>query len=266
MRVITAPLRTLCLSSAFCAVTLIALQPIRAEDWRTNDGKTYTGVKVVKVEDDAVTILCDDGGARIALATLPPDLQQKFHYDPAKAQAAAARYLAEQKASEQQLVAERSQEQIEQQRQEAKDQQTQVELQTEQAASAALDNIKAVATSKAVWIRGKVVSVIPPKDGGVAAYLIDIYAVDDAAQLAPTGQVALIVGIGNDYVDGDMVCTGQDLITPGDGTTTLPQYRNRIWYYAGTTQYTTVMGATATCRVYSPSLEWAVRNLSDQSK
>lgn len=61
----------------------------RAEDWTTLDGKSYRGVKVVKVEADAVTILDADGGALIPLVDLPPALRSRFHYDAAQAQLAA---------------------------------------------------------------------------------------------------------------------------------------------------------------------------------
>ena len=70
------------------------LYPILAEDWTTTNGKTYRQVTVVKTEDDAVTILDEDGGALVPLSTLPPDLQQRFHYDPDKAKIAAASRLA----------------------------------------------------------------------------------------------------------------------------------------------------------------------------
>ncbi len=78
--------------SAFFAATLLLAFSIgasRAEDWTTTDGKVYRDVKVMKAEADAVTIICKDGGALVPLSTLPPDLQQRFDYDPAKAQAAA---------------------------------------------------------------------------------------------------------------------------------------------------------------------------------
>ena len=67
----------------------VPLLPVFGEDWTTTDGKTYQGVKVVKIEADCVTILDSDGGARIELAKLPPDLQKRFNYDPDKAKAAA---------------------------------------------------------------------------------------------------------------------------------------------------------------------------------
>ncbi len=45
-----------------------------AEDWTTTDGIKYQNVKVVRVEDDAVTIIYKDGGALVPLFKLPPDL------------------------------------------------------------------------------------------------------------------------------------------------------------------------------------------------
>jgi hypothetical protein len=62
---------------------------LRAEDWKTTDGKVYANVTVIKSEADAVTILYRDGGALIPMANLPPDLQKRFKYDPAKAKVAA---------------------------------------------------------------------------------------------------------------------------------------------------------------------------------
>ena|ERR1700722_1101327 len=58
-------------------------------DWTTTDGIKYENVRVVRVEDDAVTIIYKDGGALVFLNKLPHDLQQKFDYDPAKAKIAA---------------------------------------------------------------------------------------------------------------------------------------------------------------------------------
>ena len=68
------------------ALTLVR---VHAADWVTTDGKTYHNVLVVKVEDDAVTILHQNGGALVPLDKLSPDLQKKFHYDPVKAKIAA---------------------------------------------------------------------------------------------------------------------------------------------------------------------------------
>lgn len=82
-------------SIRFCAVILTALlivlptASLRADDWKTADGKVYQAVQVIAADPDAVTILYKDGGALVPLVNLPPDIQKQFNYDPAKAKAAA---------------------------------------------------------------------------------------------------------------------------------------------------------------------------------
>ena len=71
-------------------LALIAF-PVVAEDWTTTDGTKYENVRVIQVEDDAVTIIYKNGGALVFLYKLPPALQQKFDYDPVKAKIAAER-------------------------------------------------------------------------------------------------------------------------------------------------------------------------------
>jgi hypothetical protein len=72
-------------------VLALAMSPgiLLAEDWKTTDGTVYKDVRVVRVEDDAITIIYKDGGALVPLAKLPHDLQDRYDYDPAKAKAAA---------------------------------------------------------------------------------------------------------------------------------------------------------------------------------
>jgi len=75
---------------AIFAVPFVFGLSARAEDWTTTDGNTYRDVKVIKTDQDAVTIIHQDGGSLVPLATLSPDLQKRFKYDPAKAKASAA--------------------------------------------------------------------------------------------------------------------------------------------------------------------------------
>jgi len=77
--------KSTCLVLAFALLALPAL----AEDWVTTDGTKYQNVRVIRVEDDAITIIYKDGGALVPLFKLPPALQQKFDYDPVKAKLAA---------------------------------------------------------------------------------------------------------------------------------------------------------------------------------
>src|ERR1700677_3721153 len=74
----------------FFLLLLVSTTCVRAEDWKTTDGMFYQNVKVVRVEDDAVTIMYKDGGALVPLEKLPPPIQKQFDYDPNKAKVAAA--------------------------------------------------------------------------------------------------------------------------------------------------------------------------------
>jgi len=56
--------------------------------WTATDGKTYKNVVITKVEADCVTIIDDEGGARLYIVTLPPDIQKLLNYDPDQAKVA----------------------------------------------------------------------------------------------------------------------------------------------------------------------------------
>jgi len=74
----------------FLILTLLTVSSLaRAEDWTTSDGTCYKNVRVIRVEDDAITIIYKDGGALVPIFKLPPTLQERFDYNPAKAKAAA---------------------------------------------------------------------------------------------------------------------------------------------------------------------------------
>ena len=76
--------------------------------WATTDGRhVYRNVVVCKVEADCVTILDDDGGARVAIADLPTDIQKQLNYDPDLAAAASAERQRQEQASQQALLAEK---------------------------------------------------------------------------------------------------------------------------------------------------------------
>jgi len=79
------------MTKTFLSVILVlvfATFPAWAEDWTVN-GKDYHNVTVTKVDPDKVHIMYDGGIGSVNLADLTPELQKRFNYDPAKAQAAA---------------------------------------------------------------------------------------------------------------------------------------------------------------------------------
>ena len=59
-----------------------------------------------------MTILDQDGGALVPLATLPANLQKQFHYDAAKAQAAADKRQSENDASAAAVAAQQEQDKL----------------------------------------------------------------------------------------------------------------------------------------------------------
>jgi hypothetical protein len=56
----------------------------------TTDGHKYTKVKILAVEDDGITIMCDSGVSLLPFSILPIALQKQFNYDPQKAAKAEA--------------------------------------------------------------------------------------------------------------------------------------------------------------------------------
>jgi hypothetical protein len=71
---------------ALTLTILTYLEELRAEDWKTNDGKTYQDVKILSNDKVFVTIIDSDGGAKISIKDLPVELQVKLGFDPKAAQ------------------------------------------------------------------------------------------------------------------------------------------------------------------------------------
>jgi hypothetical protein len=69
-------------SLCFCSI---------AEDLTTLDNNTYHDIRVSRIEVDGIIALYSGGGGKIFFTNLPPDLQKRYGYDPAKAAALAAR-------------------------------------------------------------------------------------------------------------------------------------------------------------------------------
>ena len=79
------------LDAGVTPATFIPPSPLPAQanwTWTTTDGKTYKNVVIIKVEADCVTILDDEGGARIYTVTLPPDIQKLLNYNSSLARTA----------------------------------------------------------------------------------------------------------------------------------------------------------------------------------
>jgi hypothetical protein len=56
-----------------------------ADDFRTINGKEYKDVKVSRVEPDGIVLITKTGISKVYFIELPKDVQERFHYDSAKA-------------------------------------------------------------------------------------------------------------------------------------------------------------------------------------
>ena len=63
-------------------VFLTVVQLVRADDFKTVNGKEYKNAKISRVEPDGIVL--------ITKSELPKEVQESFHYDPQKAAAAQA--------------------------------------------------------------------------------------------------------------------------------------------------------------------------------
>jgi hypothetical protein len=55
-----------------------------ADDFRTSNGKEYKNATVIRVEGDGIVLKSKTGISKVYFIELPKDVQEKFHYGPAK--------------------------------------------------------------------------------------------------------------------------------------------------------------------------------------
>ena len=68
-------------------VVLAFVQSAAALDVTTNDGKTYKNATISRVEPDGIVIISKTGVIKLYFRELPKELQEKYGYDAAKAEA-----------------------------------------------------------------------------------------------------------------------------------------------------------------------------------
>jgi hypothetical protein len=90
---------------SFAAALLIIAAIAFGDDFKTIDGKQYKNVTVSRVEPDGILLTTKSGISKVYFTELPKEIQQRFHYDPAAARAAEEKRRAEQKAPEDNRVA-----------------------------------------------------------------------------------------------------------------------------------------------------------------
>ena len=71
----------------YCVTMLLLFAAlVRAEDFKTVDGKEYKNAKVSRVEPDGIVISFSGGIVKLPFVELPADVQKKYGYDSKSAQ------------------------------------------------------------------------------------------------------------------------------------------------------------------------------------
>jgi hypothetical protein len=86
---------------------------VYGDDLTTRDGKVYHGYKVLSHDAGFVTIMYSDGGGKIPLSQLPDDLQKKYGYNKAQADAFVQAAIAQERRDRQAIVDEERKRQLE---------------------------------------------------------------------------------------------------------------------------------------------------------
>jgi hypothetical protein len=69
------------------AALLFASAIVNAENFRLNDGSEYKNVRISRVEPDGIMVITNSGIVKLFFTELPKEIQEKYHYDPKKAEA-----------------------------------------------------------------------------------------------------------------------------------------------------------------------------------
>ena len=86
------------------AVSILCLAAVAlADDFKTIDGKEYNNAKVTRVEPDGIVLITTSGVSKVYFTELPKEVQERFHYDAAKATAFSAEHNANLEAFRKQL-------------------------------------------------------------------------------------------------------------------------------------------------------------------
>jgi len=86
------------------AVSILCLASVAlADDFNTIDGKEYNNATVSRVEPDGIVLITKSGVSKVYFTELPKEVQERFHYDAAKAAAFSGEHNANLEAFRKQL-------------------------------------------------------------------------------------------------------------------------------------------------------------------
>jgi hypothetical protein len=74
--------------TALAILAALSASLVLADDFKTINGKEYKNATISRVEDDGIVLRTKSGISKVYFAELPKEVQERFHYDPAKVVAA----------------------------------------------------------------------------------------------------------------------------------------------------------------------------------
>jgi hypothetical protein len=83
---------------------ILAARGLLADDFKTVDGKEYKNVTVSRAEPDGIVLITSSGISKVYFTELSKEVQERFHYDSAKASAYSAEQAATQEAFRKQQI------------------------------------------------------------------------------------------------------------------------------------------------------------------
>ncbi len=86
----------------FVLLLVLATRSLLADDFKTIDGKEYKHVTVSRIEPDGIVLITSSGISKIYFTELPKEVQERFHYDPAKGTTYSSQQAANQEAFQKQ--------------------------------------------------------------------------------------------------------------------------------------------------------------------
>jgi len=79
---------------ALASLSVLSASFALAEDFKTIKGKEYKDATVSRIEPDGIVLRTKSEIAKLYFSELPKEVQERFHYDPTKAAAAATAHQA----------------------------------------------------------------------------------------------------------------------------------------------------------------------------
>ena len=83
--------RTNSRKTIFVVLILLSASLALAEDFKTVNGKEYKNAAISHIEIDGIVLRTKSGITKVYFTELPKEVQERFHYDPAKVVAAQRR-------------------------------------------------------------------------------------------------------------------------------------------------------------------------------